>query len=236
MIEVSGLDRPGLLYELTSTLSDLNLDITSAHITTFGEKAVDVFYVTDLTNKKITSPQRQKAIRERLLEVLGGRRAMAAPAIRLSGRRCNSAPRALMSAQSRAISSASCTLLRLALLTFLAAFLAPLALHAAWWLSHDTAVAWNQADWSSARLLPPARAKPRRWCTSTRRAPAAGRASSPITAGSWSRSAAPAAYTRYDKVAWGRPVKTNNWAPDARWYGHRPIAGRRRSKGRRPRR
>jgi [protein-PII] uridylyltransferase len=72
VIEVSGLDRPGLLFELTSTISDLNLDITSAHITTFGEKAVDVFYVTDLTNKKITSPQRQKAIRERLLGVLGG--------------------------------------------------------------------------------------------------------------------------------------------------------------------
>ena len=44
---------PGLLYELTSTLSNLLLDITSAHITTFGEKAVDVFYVTDLTGKKV---------------------------------------------------------------------------------------------------------------------------------------------------------------------------------------
>ena len=30
-------------------------------------------------------------------------------------------------------------------------------------------------------------------------------------------------YTRFDKVAWGRPVKINNWAPDARWYGHRPT-------------
>jgi [protein-PII] uridylyltransferase len=72
VIEVSGLDRPGLLFELTSAISDLNLDITSAHIATFGEKAVDVFYVTDLTNKKIVSPQRQKAIRERLLRVLSG--------------------------------------------------------------------------------------------------------------------------------------------------------------------
>jgi [protein-PII] uridylyltransferase len=72
VVEVAGLDRTGLLFELTNTLSDLNLDITSAHITTFGEKAVDVFYVTDLTNKKITSPQRQKAIRERLLAVLSG--------------------------------------------------------------------------------------------------------------------------------------------------------------------
>jgi [protein-PII] uridylyltransferase len=71
VIEVAGIDRPGLLFELTNRLSDLNLDITSAHITTFGEKAVDVFYVTDLTNKKITSPQRQKVIRQRLLEVLG---------------------------------------------------------------------------------------------------------------------------------------------------------------------
>ena len=71
VIEVAGLDRPGLLYELTSTLSDLSLDITSAHITTYGEKAVDVFYVTDLTAKKIETPARQRTIRERLLKVLG---------------------------------------------------------------------------------------------------------------------------------------------------------------------
>jgi len=70
VIEVSGRDRPGLLYELTSTLSDLNLDITSAHITTYGEKAVDVFYVTDLTGKQIVSEQRQAAIRERIAGVL----------------------------------------------------------------------------------------------------------------------------------------------------------------------
>ena len=71
VLQVSGLDRPGLLYELTSTLSNLNLDIASAHVATFGEKAVDVFYVTDLTNKKIESEWRRKAIEERLLAVLG---------------------------------------------------------------------------------------------------------------------------------------------------------------------
>lgn len=70
VIEVSGRDRPGLLYDLTSTLSDLNLDITSAHITTYGEKAVDVFYVTDLTGRKVFSEQRQATIRERLSGVL----------------------------------------------------------------------------------------------------------------------------------------------------------------------
>jgi [protein-PII] uridylyltransferase len=70
VIEVSGLDRPGLLYNLTTTLSDLNLDITSAHITTFGEKVVDVFYVTDLTGKQIVSAQRQKAIKTQLMSAL----------------------------------------------------------------------------------------------------------------------------------------------------------------------
>ena len=72
VLEVAGLDRPGLLYELTSAISDLNLDISSAHITTYGERVVDVFYVTDLTGKKITGEARQKAIHSRLEAVLRG--------------------------------------------------------------------------------------------------------------------------------------------------------------------
>ena len=72
VIEVTGRDRTGLLYELTNALSDLSLDIASAHVTTFGEKAVDVFYVTDLTGKKIESESRQQAIKERLTAILAG--------------------------------------------------------------------------------------------------------------------------------------------------------------------
>lgn len=69
VIEVSGLDREGLLYDLTNAISKLNLNIASAHITTFGERAVDAFYVTDLTGAKVISPQRQATIRRVLLEV-----------------------------------------------------------------------------------------------------------------------------------------------------------------------
>ncbi|AMJ63936.1 [protein-PII] uridylyltransferase [Bosea sp. PAMC 26642] len=69
VLEVSGLDRPGLLYDLTTAIGKLNLNIASAHIATFGEKAVDVFYVTDLTNAKIVSTARQLTIRKALLEV-----------------------------------------------------------------------------------------------------------------------------------------------------------------------
>ena len=67
VVEVSGLDRPGLLRDLTASLSSLNLNIGSAHIVTFGEKAVDSFYITDLTGQKINAPARQAAIRRRLL-------------------------------------------------------------------------------------------------------------------------------------------------------------------------
>jgi len=67
VVEVSGLDRTGLLRDLTASLSSLNLNIGSAHIVTFGEKAVDAFYVTDLTGQKINSPSRQAAIKRRLL-------------------------------------------------------------------------------------------------------------------------------------------------------------------------
>ena len=70
VLEVSCRDRPGLLYELTSALSDLSLDIASAHVTTFGEKAVDVFYVTDLVGKQIANPVRQAAIRDRLKSIM----------------------------------------------------------------------------------------------------------------------------------------------------------------------
>jgi [protein-PII] uridylyltransferase len=70
VIEVIGLDRPGLLYELTATISRLNLNIASAHVATFGERVVDVFYVTDLLGAKILSPPRQAAIKRALIGLL----------------------------------------------------------------------------------------------------------------------------------------------------------------------
>jgi [protein-PII] uridylyltransferase len=67
VVEVGGLDRPGLLYELTATLSKLNLNIASAHVATFGERALDVFYVTDLLGAKISSPTRNAAVKRALI-------------------------------------------------------------------------------------------------------------------------------------------------------------------------
>lgn len=66
VIETSGKDRGGLLRDLAMAIFDLNLTISSAHIATFGERAVDVFYVTDHTGGKIESKTRQTKIKHRL--------------------------------------------------------------------------------------------------------------------------------------------------------------------------
>jgi [protein-PII] uridylyltransferase len=80
VIEVSGLDRPGLLYQLTTAISKLNLNIASAHVATFGERARDVFYVTDLLGAQISAPTRQAAIKSALIHLLANDEDLAQPA------------------------------------------------------------------------------------------------------------------------------------------------------------
>ncbi len=70
VIEVNGLDRPGLLHALTRTFLHMGLTIGSAHVATFGERAVDVFYVTDLFGQKVTNTNKKKAVERQLLEAL----------------------------------------------------------------------------------------------------------------------------------------------------------------------
>jgi [protein-PII] uridylyltransferase len=70
VIEIECLDRTGLLSDVTSMLADLSLDIASARITTFGEKVIDTFYVTDLTGEKINNENRQVLIAAHLKTVI----------------------------------------------------------------------------------------------------------------------------------------------------------------------
>jgi [protein-PII] uridylyltransferase len=72
VIEVNARDRLGLLYQLTRTLTALNINIFSAVIATYGERAVDVFYVKDLFGHKIRSAQKLKNIERRLIEAVEG--------------------------------------------------------------------------------------------------------------------------------------------------------------------
>ncbi|XUU61584.1 [protein-PII] uridylyltransferase [Erythrobacter sp. HA6-11] len=68
VIEVSARDRPALLNRLARALFEANLVVQSAHITHYGERAADTFYVTDLMGQKITSDERLNEITERLLQ------------------------------------------------------------------------------------------------------------------------------------------------------------------------
>jgi len=70
VIEVNGLDRIGLLYDLADALASLNLNIASAHVATFGEKVVDVFYVMDRAGNKIESDWARDKVRGKLSDAL----------------------------------------------------------------------------------------------------------------------------------------------------------------------
>ncbi|MDP6257585.1 MAG: bifunctional uridylyltransferase/uridylyl-removing protein, partial [Rhodospirillales bacterium] len=70
VIEVNGRDRVGFLYDVTAALTALNLKITSAHITTYGEHVVDTFYVKDIFGLKINNDVKLAQIRQKLLKAV----------------------------------------------------------------------------------------------------------------------------------------------------------------------
>ncbi|MGB0505758.1 MAG: [protein-PII] uridylyltransferase, partial [Pikeienuella sp.] len=66
VIEVDTRDRIGLLYDLTRTMTGVGVNIASAVITTYGEQAVDSFYVKDVFGFKIKDKKKQKTIEDKL--------------------------------------------------------------------------------------------------------------------------------------------------------------------------
>jgi [protein-PII] uridylyltransferase len=66
IIEITAADRIGLLHTICRTLQLEALNISSAHINTYGEKAVDVFYVRDSYGMKVLHPQKLEHIRNAL--------------------------------------------------------------------------------------------------------------------------------------------------------------------------
>lgn len=108
------------------------------------------------------------------------------------------------------------------LLLFTLAFLMPLTAHGIWALTPDNPLRGRTADWSSAHLLPPPAKSPDA-IVHVYSAPAA-RWRGIFAVHSWivvKEKNAPH-YSRFDVAGWGRPIKLDNWAPDARWYGSTP--------------
>jgi [protein-PII] uridylyltransferase len=70
VLEVNGRDRPGLLHDVTAAISGQGLQIASAHVTTYGVRAVDVFYVKDVFGLKVENDRKLTQLRESLLAAL----------------------------------------------------------------------------------------------------------------------------------------------------------------------
>ena len=68
VVEINARDRPALLNRLAHALFECKLMVYSAHIATYGERAADTFYVTDLLGEKVTSASRLATLERRLLE------------------------------------------------------------------------------------------------------------------------------------------------------------------------
>jgi [protein-PII] uridylyltransferase len=70
IIEVDTRDRPGLLFDLTSTISSANIYIASAVIATYGAQAVDVFYVKDMFGLKLHAKSKRDALSKKLIKAI----------------------------------------------------------------------------------------------------------------------------------------------------------------------
>lgn len=109
-------------------------------------------------------------------------------------------------------------------LVVLLLFVLPLGTHAAWWMAQERMPGrWSTADWSSAGLLPrDARAAPealvRVYAART------GRWRGVVAHHSWIvvKEAGASAYTRWDKVGWGSPIRVDGWVADGRWFSNPP--------------
>jgi [protein-PII] uridylyltransferase len=90
VLEVNGRDRPGLLHDVTAAISAEGLQIASAHVTTYGVRAVDVFYVKDVFGLKVENERKLARLRTALLGALAptedGPDSVAPPARRAAGR------------------------------------------------------------------------------------------------------------------------------------------------------
>jgi len=79
VIEINGRDRLGLLHDVTAFLTGAGMQIASAHISTYGERVVDVFYVKDVFGLKVDNEEKLKILGGGLLEAVSKGTADAQP-------------------------------------------------------------------------------------------------------------------------------------------------------------
>ena len=71
VVEVNARDRVGLLYAMLRAFDECGLTVMTAHIATYGQLAVDVFYVKDGYGHKLTHTARQAQLQQTLRAAIG---------------------------------------------------------------------------------------------------------------------------------------------------------------------
>ena len=67
VIEVGAPDRIGLLFDITRTLAELQLDVQLAKVATYGGRVVDAFYVRDVLGRKVDDPEHVEEVKRALI-------------------------------------------------------------------------------------------------------------------------------------------------------------------------
>ncbi len=70
VIEINARDRLGLLYDMLGALESCGLQVMTAHVATYGVRAVDVFYVKDSFGHKIIHRDKQAQLQRTLLAAI----------------------------------------------------------------------------------------------------------------------------------------------------------------------
>lgn len=70
LMELTAADKPGLLSIIGEAFNQLDIRVHQAKITTIGNRAEDVFYITDLENRPLQSEQSLHRIRKHVLELI----------------------------------------------------------------------------------------------------------------------------------------------------------------------
>ena len=109
------------------------------------------------------------------------------------------------------------------LLAIAVLFLLPAGAALAWWSTVDRPGSWNAADWGPSGTLPPAREV--EGAVVHLMSARTGGMKGALSVHSWivTKRAGERAYTRYDKVGWGSPVRRNAYPADAYWYSNAPT-------------
>ncbi len=69
-IEINARDRQGLLYDILGAMEACQLQVMTAHIATYGTKAVDVFYVKDAFGLQLHHPAKRAQVQQQLMEAI----------------------------------------------------------------------------------------------------------------------------------------------------------------------